>query len=162
MSKSTGKTFKIPPDFRLLDSSADLADTACLIPRPPPPRRPPPFPPPPRSRQTDSALIKGKVLPNSQLGLPFFTFVQKYNGRDGSIGRRAGWAAGRRAAGGPERLLKNCRNKVSRLGRAKNTAQRVNTIKEDADKALLTFKWENNAADTFRAFGCTLWRLERL
>lgn len=55
---------------------------------------------------------------------------------------------------------------MSRLGRAKNTAQRVNTIKgaalEDADKALLTFKWENNAADTFRAFGCTLWRLERL
>lgn len=64
-----------------------------------------------------------------------------------------------------ERLLKNCRNKGSKRGRAKNTAQRVNTIKatgEDADKASLTFKWENNAADTFRAFGYTLWRLDRL
>lgn len=79
----------------------------------------------------------------------------------GELGREQGMGRG-----GSERLLKNCRNKVSRLGWAKNTAQRVNTIKgaalEDADKALLTFKWENNAADTFRAFGCTLWRLERL
>lgn len=32
--------------------------------------------------------------------------------------------------GGSERLLKNCRNKVNRLGWAKNTAQRVNTIKD--------------------------------
>ena len=67
--------------------------------------------------------------------------------------------------GRSERLLKNCRNKGSKLGWAKNKAQRVNTIKatgEDADKALLTFKWENNVADTFRAFGYTLWRLDRL
>lgn len=46
--------------------------------------------------------------------------------------------------GRSERLLKNCRNNVNELGEAKNTAQRVNTIKdyrrEDADKALLTFK----------------------
>lgn len=32
--------------------------------------------------------------------------------------------------GGSERLLKNCRNKGNELGWAKNTAQRVNTIKD--------------------------------
>lgn len=40
-----------------------------------------------------------------------------------------GEGSGGRAVVGSERLLKNCRNKVSRLGWAKNTAQRVNTIK---------------------------------
>ena len=34
--------------------------------------------------------------------------------------------------GGSERLLKNCRNKGNGLGWAKNTAQRVNTIKDYA------------------------------